>query len=94
MRETGVAILATRAFADHHVYRPSEIAALRQEAERARARLITTAKDWVRLPPAIRAGIDKLNVEIRWRDAQAITQFVLDAARRRTHEDRRSSRDS
>jgi len=92
LREAGVSILAAHAFGDHHVYRPAEIATLRQEAARAGATLITTAKDWVRLPPALRVGIDKLDVEIRWRDDPAITQFVLDAIQPRTHEDRRRSR--
>lgn len=85
LRSLDAVIVDTRAFPDHHPFRPGEIAALRQDAARVAARLVTTAKDLVRLAPALRAGIDVLEIDIRWRDPTAlaglIAPFVLSANR-------------
>jgi tetraacyldisaccharide 4'-kinase len=75
----GADIVAARAFADHHPYRPSEIARLRRDAARAGARLVTTAKDWARLPPTMRAAVAVLPVAIRWDDPGAAASLLFDA---------------
>lgn len=49
LRETGANILALHRFADHHVFSEAEAKALLDEAAHHGARLITTAKDHVRL---------------------------------------------
>ena len=76
LRRLGAQLVAVHSFPDHHPYRADEIARLRETATRAGARLVTTAKDWVRLTPDLRADIEVLEVEIRWRDA-AMTQRLL-----------------
>jgi tetraacyldisaccharide 4'-kinase len=72
VRALGANIVSAEPFPDHHPFRQTEIARLHQTAKREGARLVTTAKDWVRLPPSLRAGIEVLDVEIRWRDADAV----------------------
>jgi tetraacyldisaccharide 4'-kinase len=72
----GARLVAAHPFPDHHRFAERELARLRQQAEHAGARLVTTAKDWVRLPPPWRAGIEVLEVAIRWQDAGAIADFV------------------
>ena len=57
-------------------YRAGEIDRLLRAAERAQARLITTAKDIVRVPAAKRAAIEVLEVEIRWRDPAALAEVL------------------
>ena len=52
LRALGAELVGTRAFPDHHPYRAGEIDRLLRDAERAQARLVTTAKDIVRVPPA------------------------------------------
>ena len=76
LRRLGAEIVAAHPFADHHPFAEAEIARLRREAERAGARLVTTAKDWVRLPPSWRAGIDVLEVAIAWRDPAAVARLL------------------
>ena len=44
-------------FPDHHPYRPGDLAYLQRLAAARGARLITTEKDHVRLPPAIRPDV-------------------------------------
>ena len=75
LRALGAALVGTRAFSDHHPFRVAELEGLRRDAERSGARLITTAKDIVRVPSAQRAGIDVLEVEIRWSEPIALDRL-------------------
>lgn len=51
----GADLAGTRAFPDHHPYTKSETQALAAEAARLSARLVTTEKDALRLPPGTHA---------------------------------------
>jgi tetraacyldisaccharide 4'-kinase len=81
VRALGADLVGTRQFPDHHPFRAAEIDALRRDAERAGARLVTTAKDIVRVPPALRAGIEILEVEIRWPDPEALDRLMMPVLR-------------
>ncbi|HEX3881792.1 MAG TPA: tetraacyldisaccharide 4'-kinase [Stellaceae bacterium] len=81
LRGVGAVIAASREFPDHHQFRPTELAALRDEAARHGAALVTTAKDWARLGPAERAGIAVLEVEIAWRDPAALAALLAPVIR-------------
>ncbi|HMD63047.1 MAG TPA: tetraacyldisaccharide 4'-kinase [Stellaceae bacterium] len=76
LRALGAELVGTRSFADHHPFRAEEIDRLLRAAERAQARLITTAKDIVRVPLARRAAIEVLEVEIRWADPDALAELI------------------
>jgi tetraacyldisaccharide 4'-kinase len=76
LRRLGAALVMAEPFADHHRYSEAEIARLRERAAREDARLVTTAKDWVRLRPSWRAGIDVLEVETRWQDPAALDHLL------------------
>jgi tetraacyldisaccharide 4'-kinase len=76
----GATLVDTRSLPDHHSFRAGEIDELRRTAERARARLITTPKDIVRVPAEMRAGIEVLEVEIRWRDPDAPEKLLRSVA--------------
>ena len=72
----GAEIVAQRAFADHHPYRPDEIAALRAEAARLGAALVTTEKDRVRLDAAAAEGIEVLSVTLAWEETGALETLL------------------
>ena len=76
LRRLGAELVIAQPFADHHRYREAEIARLRDGAAREDAQLVTTAKDWVRLPPSWRAGIEVLEVAIRWQDPAALDRLL------------------
>jgi tetraacyldisaccharide 4'-kinase len=76
LRRAGAEIAAARSFPDHHRFSAAEIVVLRRDAERAGARLVTTAKDRVRLPEAARIGIEVFEVTLRWRDPGAIAELL------------------
>ena len=80
LAEAGHSPLETRAFADHRPYTDADIAALRARAAELGAGLVTTAKDFVRLPVAWRAGIEVLRVGLRWQneaDIDALLDEIL-----------------
>ena len=76
LQALGAVLVGTRAFPDHHRFRVAELEGLCRDAERSGARLVTTAKDIVRVPPARRAGIEVLEVEIRWSEPTALAQLL------------------
>jgi tetraacyldisaccharide 4'-kinase len=76
LRALGVEIVAAHPFPDHHPFAERELLALRREAGRAGARLVTTAKDRARLPPAWRGAIEVLEVAVRWQEPAAVTRLL------------------
>ncbi|CAO3419591.1 tetraacyldisaccharide 4'-kinase [Azospirillum endophyticum] len=63
-------------FADHHPYRPAEVAALIDRAAALGTLPVTTAKDAVRLPPDLRAKVTVLPVSVRWADEGALAALL------------------
>lgn len=82
LESCGARVKAMKGFADHHVFSDLDIDGLRNTARLQGATLITTEKDWVRLPAAVRAEVDVLRVAARLDDAsdtlldQLITQCL------------------
>jgi tetraacyldisaccharide 4'-kinase len=62
LAEIGAKIAGAKAFADHHPFSATELSALRRAAEGAHALLVTTQKDYLRIPPSERHGIVALPV--------------------------------
>ena len=75
-RGLGAELTGTRSFSDHHPYSAVEIAELRRAADRNKAQLVTTAKDFVRVPTEARGDIEVLEVEIRWPDPAALAGVI------------------
>jgi tetraacyldisaccharide 4'-kinase len=69
-------VVAAHAFADHHPYTPDEIMRLADAAVAARATLVTTAKDAVRLPPEARGMARVVAVVIEWEDEGAVISLL------------------
>jgi tetraacyldisaccharide 4'-kinase len=76
LRRLGAELIEARAFPDHHRFGAREIAALRRGAERARSRLVTTAKDIVRLSPAERRDIEVLEVRVCWPRPEPLVRLL------------------
>jgi tetraacyldisaccharide 4'-kinase len=77
--EVGLKIAETRAFADHHLYSDEEVEALLAEAEAKGLQLLTTTKDWVRLPDRFKSKVAALQVEITFRDPMGLLQTLQTA---------------
>lgn len=76
LRTLGASVIATCPFPDHHAYREADAMALMAEANRLGARLITTEKDAVKLPPALAAVTATLAVDLVFEDAAGLTHFL------------------
>lgn len=71
LERVGLNLAGTRAFPDHHRFRTRELDALRRDAARLDATLVTTPKDAVRLPPALRRQVVVAGVSLLWHDPTA-----------------------
>ncbi len=73
----GVTLADAVPFPDHYMYSPSDLSYLTKlAAERGPARLMTTSKDHVRLPPAMRASVAVLPVQAQFEDPAAVGALV------------------
>lgn len=77
LASVGAQVVLTRGFPDHHPYREGDLQALAGEASRQGARLVTTAKDHVRIPPAWRRRVAVVPVGLRWRDPAALDRMLM-----------------
>ena len=76
VRAAGGTIVEQTAFADHHAYRPEELQMLATMAGEAGATLITTDKDYVRLPAGFRRGVARLPVGVAFGDELTLRRLL------------------
>jgi tetraacyldisaccharide 4'-kinase len=77
LSENGARVVAARGYDDHHVYSAADLRALRALATRFAADLVTTVKDFVRLPHEERSRITPVAIRARFQDDGALDR-VLD----------------
>lgn len=65
LRQSNYNVVHTASFPDHHAFSSADIARLTADAAKLDARLITTEKDFVRLPDALQAAVDVLPVTLK-----------------------------
>ncbi len=76
LEECGLKLVAFHPFPDHHPFSGADIEKLLQEAKNKNAVLITTEKDWIRLPEDGRNQIQTLPIALEWSDPEAVTVFL------------------
>ena len=76
LRKIGAELVATHAFPDHHVYSGSEMARLRNQSHSNSAILITTEKDFVRLPVSQRLDVQYLPVRAVFNDPETFSDLL------------------
>ncbi len=72
----GCRVAARRGFSDHHRYDPDEIMRLVEEAQDLNALLVTTEKDFVRLPAEARNLVHVVRVVVAWRDPSTMARLL------------------
>jgi tetraacyldisaccharide 4'-kinase len=82
----GARVLAKRSFGDHHRYTSRQAAALLKEARDKNAMLVTTEKDWVRLPDEEGTPLGELKfrsrpfpVAVEFEDEDAVKELLAKA---------------
>ncbi|MEY9755124.1 tetraacyldisaccharide 4'-kinase [Bradyrhizobium yuanmingense] len=80
LRASGIDVVRTRAFADHHMFSDGEIAALAAEAQREQLTLVTTEKDLARLRgrAGVPDGIVPFAVQLAFDDPAKLRQLISD----------------
>lgn len=73
---SGADVRATASFPDHHRYKADEIMRLVETASNERATLVTTAKDWLRLPRAARNMVEVFAVHCQFEDLAALDELL------------------
>lgn len=72
--DLGLDVVEAVSFADHHQYTESDLQKLQQKADVFGAKLITTEKDFVKLPSG--SNVLELPVKLVWQDASALAEFL------------------
>jgi len=75
-RMAGLTLIGTEDFPDHHFFTGGELKKLRRRAETDKARLLTTEKDWVRLPADMQKQVTAFPVKLVFEDAVAIKRVL------------------
>jgi len=70
-KKAGLNVVQTCDFPDHHAYTAHEIEGLSARANEKGLRLITTAKDFVRIPESWRKNVSVLAITLAWQDQEA-----------------------
>ena len=73
----GAEVVQATGFPDHHRFTADELAALLAGAARRGARPVTTRKDAVRLPPALRDRVAVFAVRLAWQDPDTIERLLI-----------------
>ena len=79
LRQAGAVLIAARAFPDHHPYTARELGELLRQAAVQKAIPVTTPKDAVRLPEAVRDQVTVIGVGLKWHKPSEIDQFLENA---------------
>ena len=78
LKTAGAKLAETISFPDHHPFSNAEIENVLAKAKTQDSMAITTEKDFVRIPAALRADIISFPVRLRWDQADAFEGFILE----------------
>lgn len=63
-------------FPDHHIYTRRDLDRLKHISTTSNIPLVTTRKDWVRLPSAFQPFVTVLDITLEWQDEGALVQYL------------------
>jgi len=84
LEAAGGQIAKKLSFADHHPYSQHDLMQILEDAQRHGAEMITTQKDWMRLPPDWRARVAILPVTLEINDAEGFLARVETVIKQKT----------
>ncbi len=74
--QPGVELAEAVPFPDHHAFTPSDLSYLMKLSSEREASLVTTDKDFVRLPPDVKPKVLRASVEAKFEDETALTALL------------------
>ena len=76
LKELGFELVKTIDFPDHHFYSIQELQDLIKQAKDNNCQLITTSKDFVKIPQNLQQHFQVLEIEIKWNSPQELKKFL------------------
>ncbi len=76
LQSLGATVLARHAFGDHEPYSAAMLAPILAEAARLAVPILTTEKDWVRIPAELRDRITPVPVRVSWGSAREVEALL------------------
>jgi tetraacyldisaccharide 4'-kinase len=77
LQDNGYSVVEFVIFADHHPYTITDMMQLIKLKNEHDGILITTSKDWLRVPQAYRPMVEVLPIELHFQEEEALGQFIL-----------------
>ena len=77
LTDLGCEVVQMVEFGDHHRFTARELANLQAQAKQRSAKLVTTTKDYIRLPQAMRAEVFALAVEAHFEEPDAVWRAIF-----------------
>ncbi len=77
LQEQGIKPIKTIDFPDHHFYSEKELKNLITMAKELNADLVTTAKDFVKIPPSLQTEFNVLEISVEWENKEALNHFIF-----------------
>lgn len=74
LQSINISVIAAHNFPDHHPYNEEDLKCLKQRADSLNVEMITTEKDWVKLPEEWQKSIHHLPISLSWEN---IDEFKL-----------------
>jgi tetraacyldisaccharide 4'-kinase len=78
LKNLGYSVIKFQSFADHHPYTNSDLEGLIQEAQRLNVTLITTQKDWLRVPKKFQETVEVLPIQLKFNDEDELKKYIFD----------------
>ena len=74
-KEMGCQLCATVDYKDHHHFSEKDLKQLRDLSAQLKAQLITTEKDWVRLPKEMQKEVEFLKISLAWQPGTVLNRI-------------------
>jgi tetraacyldisaccharide 4'-kinase len=82
----GLTLTGTYDFPDHHVFTAHDLKMLNHKADDRSAQLLTTEKDWVRLPPDFRVDVLTVPVKLQFERPDVVKRLISVASQKKASE--------
>ena len=74
--EQGAKIVKKISYHDHYIYKENEMLSLAETANKTKSILVSTKKDYVRIPKSYRSLVNTLDGEIIFKDEELVVKIL------------------
>ena len=78
LRKAGHELVLTQSFPDHYVYSENDLKSLWEAAQKVKAKVVTTSKDWVKLPEKWQKKIQVVDIHLAFKNQNSLVKFITE----------------